>query len=74
MINDIIDYAKISKNKLNINPSSFSLDLVVNVNFKPILKEVMELLRLQAQEKGIEMMYLNSFSGDELYNDPNRLK
>lgn len=48
MINDIIDYAKISKNQLNINPSSFSLDLVVNVNFKPYLKEVMELLRLQA--------------------------
>lgn len=66
IINDILDFSKIEAGKIMIEYISFSL--------KNILKNVVTLLRLKADEKGIEVRFeIEEGIPDILIGDPTRL-
>ena len=67
IINDILDFAKIEAEKLDINDESFGLESIV--------KNVAAMFAKPAQEKNIDLQYrVDSAIPDPLLGDANRLK
>lgn len=66
IINDILDFSKIEAGKIMIESIEFSL--------KSVLKNVVNLLRYKAEEKGIELRFdIENSLPDILVGDPTRL-
>ncbi|HMN31952.1 MAG: tetratricopeptide repeat protein [Chitinophagaceae bacterium] len=66
IINDILDFSKIEAGKINIEQIDFSL--------KGILKNVVQLLRFKAEEKGITIRFdIGANIPDTLIGDPTRV-
>ncbi len=66
IINDILDFSKIEAGKINIEQIDFSL--------KEILKNVVQLLRFKAEEKGITIRFdIGENIPDTLIGDPTRV-
>jgi PAS domain S-box-containing protein len=67
LINDILDFSKIEANKLNLEQIEFDLST--------LLEEVIDLLAVSAQSKGLELIYqIVSFPSVKLIGDPSRLR
>lgn len=66
MVNDILDLTLLSQGLLKLNKERFPL--------KSVIEEVIELMRLQAMSKGIELLIDNIMPGLLLYSDSRRIK
>ncbi|KAM3129549.1 hypothetical protein pb186bvf_018373 [Paramecium bursaria] len=66
MINDILDWARIRKNQLRLCNSTFHIQDIVD--------EIIELMSLQAEKKGIQVRSHFSVSSGLMFSDPNRIK
>lgn len=67
VINDILDFSKLDAKKIEIENINFSLPQLVN--------EIITLMDLKANSKGIELRLNNSFINDvQLTGDPTRLR
>ncbi len=67
IINDILDFSKIEAGKLQLEPINFDLSAAI--------EEVTDILRLQTQEKGIELLtYFDSNVPRYVVGDPGRIR
>jgi CheY-like chemotaxis protein/HPt (histidine-containing phosphotransfer) domain-containing protein len=67
LINDILDFSKIESGKLELEKIDFSL--------REYLGDMMRILAMRADEKGLELMYhVSPEVPDFLMGDPNRLR
>ncbi len=66
LINNVLDLSKLESNKFEIEKTSF--------NLKKTLNEVVKLMRVKAQEKGISLdLIINSNTPSEVVSDSNRI-
>ncbi|MCF6180489.1 response regulator [Lutibacter sp.] len=66
LINNVLDLSKLESNKFEIEKTSF--------NLKRTLNEVVKLMRVKAQEKGISLdLIINSNTPSEVVSDSNRI-
>ncbi|CAD8078700.1 unnamed protein product [Paramecium sonneborni] len=66
MIYDILDFARIQKNQLRLSVSDFYLNEVID--------EVVELVAIQAEQKGVVIQTHYDIPSYQIYSDPNRIK
>ncbi|CAD8087096.1 unnamed protein product [Paramecium sonneborni] len=66
MIQDILDFARIQKNQLRLSISDFYLN--------EIIEEVVELVAIQAEQKGVVITTHYDLPTYQIYSDPNRIK
>ncbi|CAD8062279.1 unnamed protein product [Paramecium primaurelia] len=66
MIYDILDFARIQKNQLRLSVSNFYLNEVID--------EVIELIAIQAEQKGVVIQTHYDIPSYQIYSDPNRIK
>ncbi|CAD8171841.1 unnamed protein product [Paramecium pentaurelia] len=66
MIYDILDFARIQKNQLRLSVSDFYLNEVID--------EVVELVAIQAEQKGVIIQTHYDIPSYQIYSDPNRIK
>jgi signal transduction histidine kinase/ActR/RegA family two-component response regulator len=67
LINDILDFAKIEARKMELYPGEFA--------FSPFLKELIGIIRMRAEEKGLSIKFDNQGTlPTHLYADEKRLR
>ncbi|CAD8081299.1 unnamed protein product [Paramecium sonneborni] len=66
MIQDILDFARIQKNQLRLSITDFYLN--------EIIEEVVELVAIQAEQKGVVINTHYDLPTYQIYSDPNRIK
>ncbi|CAD8067394.1 unnamed protein product [Paramecium primaurelia] len=66
MIQDILDFARIQRNQLRLSISDFYLN--------EIIEEVVELVAIQAEQKGVVITTNYDLPTYQIYSDPNRIK
>jgi signal transduction histidine kinase len=66
MVNDIQDYATIQAGKFRMSPCKFSVQDIAN--------EVLELIKLNAEQRKIGLVLNVNLKSTDMYSDPNRLK
>ena len=67
VLNDILDFSKMEAGRLELEVAEFDL--------RKIVEDVVDLLGVKAQEKGLEMLcYINPDVPTRLQGDPNRLR
>ncbi|CAD8162046.1 unnamed protein product [Paramecium pentaurelia] len=66
MISDILDFSRIQKNSLRLTNTTFYIQAIV--------QEIIDLVSLQANQKGIIVQKKITFGDRLMYSDPNRIK
>ncbi|CAD8151609.1 unnamed protein product [Paramecium octaurelia] len=66
MISDILDFSRIQKNTLRLTNTTFYIQAIV--------QEIIDLVSLQANQKGIVVQKNITFGDRLMYSDPNRIK
>ncbi|CAD8185077.1 unnamed protein product [Paramecium pentaurelia] len=66
MISDILDFSRIQKNTLRLTNTTFYIQAIV--------QEIIDLVSLQANQKGIIVQKKITFGDRLMYSDPNRIK
>ncbi|CAK86183.1 unnamed protein product (macronuclear) [Paramecium tetraurelia] len=66
MISDILDFSRIQKNNLRLTNTTFYIQAIV--------QEIIDLVSLQANQKGIIVQKKITFGDRLMYSDPNRIK
>ncbi|CAD8081014.1 unnamed protein product [Paramecium sonneborni] len=66
MISDILDFSRIQKNSLRLTNTTFYIQAIV--------QEIIDLVSLQANQKGIIVQKNITFGDRLMYSDPNRIK
>ncbi|CAK73051.1 unnamed protein product (macronuclear) [Paramecium tetraurelia] len=66
MISDILDFSRIQKNTLRLTNTTFYIQAIV--------QEIIDLVSLQANQKGIIVQKNITFGDRLMYSDPNRIK
>ncbi|CAD8139445.1 unnamed protein product [Paramecium pentaurelia] len=66
MISDILDFSRIQNNTLRLTNTTFYIQVIV--------QEIIDLISLQASQKGIQVEKQITFGDRMMYSDPNRIK
>ncbi|CAD8042982.1 unnamed protein product [Paramecium primaurelia] len=66
MISDILDFSRIQNNTLRLTNTTFYIQVIV--------QEIIDLISLQANQKGILVEKKITFGDRMMYSDPNRIK
>ncbi|CAK85140.1 unnamed protein product (macronuclear) [Paramecium tetraurelia] len=66
MISDILDFSRIQNNTLRLTNTTFYIQVIV--------QEIIDLISLQANQKGIIVEKKITFGDRMMYSDPNRIK